>query len=304
MNIGLIDVDSHNFPNLVLMKLSAWHKAQGDVVYLLKPGDILNGQNLFQSYDRLYGACVFSGHKEIVDALEKIGATVGGTGTKNNVMLPDLIEHIMPDCSLYGVTDTAYGFLTRGCPRQCPFCIVSKKEGAQSRKVADLSEWWAGQKIIKLLDPNLLACPEHEYLLKQLAESGAWVDITQGLDIRLLTGRDMNLINRLKLKNIHFAWDHPRDGGIKEKLKFFMAKTTMSVKHRRPSVYVLTNYWSTHGEDLMRVYWLRDNGFDPYIMIFDKKHAPQETRWLQRWVNNKRIFRTVERFEDYDWHRG
>lgn len=186
MNVGLIDVDSHNFPNLVLMKLSAWHKAKGDDVSLCRPAEIINGSNLFEEYDLEYGACVFTGNKEVVAALEEKGIVVGGTGTINDIILPRSIEHIMPDYSLYGITDTAYGFLSRGCPRQCPFCIVSKKEGAQSRKVADLSEWWAGQKIIKLLDPNLLACPECEDLLKQLAESHAWVDFTQGLDARLL----------------------------------------------------------------------------------------------------------------------
>lgn len=304
MNIALVDVDSHNFPNLALMKLSAWHKSQGDNVFLVSSGDILNGQNLFTHYDKLYGACVFSGYEKTVAALEKIGVTIGGTGTHNNEALPEEIEHIMPDYSLYGITDTAYGFLTRGCPRQCPFCIVSSKEGSQSRKVADLSEWWAGQKIIKLLDPNILACPECEDLLKQLAESGARVDITQGLDARLLTERNMELINQMKIEKIHFAWDNPKDVEITRKFRFFIENTTMSVKHRKPCVYILTNYWSSHKSDLGRIYWLRDNGFGPYVMIYNKNHAPQETRWLQRWVNNKRIFTTVKRFEDYDWHRG
>lgn len=305
MNVALVDVDSHNFPNLVLMKVSAWFKRNGDDTFLLRPSDVLNGQNMFENYDQFYGACVFSGHEEIVDALEKIGATVGGTGTKHYYIdLPYEVEHIMPDYSLYGITDTAYGFLTRGCPRQCPFCIVSSKEGPQSRKVADLSEWWAGQKIIKLLDPNILACPEHEYLLEQLAKSGAWVDITQGLDARLLTERNMELINQMKIEKIHFAWDNPKDVEITRKFRFFIENTTMSVKHRKPCVYILTNYWSSHKSDLDRIYWLRDNGFDPYVMVYNKNHAPREARWLQRWVNNKRIFATVKRFEDYDWHKG
>lgn len=304
MNIALVDVDSHNFPNLALMKLSAWHKSQGDNVFLVSSGDILNGQNLFTHYDKLYGACVFSGYEKTVAALEKIGVTIGGTGTHNNEALPEEIEHIMPDYSLYGITDTAYGFLTRGCPRKCPFCIVSAKEGTKSRKVADLQEWWSGQKIIKLLDPNLLACTEQDDLLKQLADSGARVDVTQGFDARLLTDRNIELINRLKLEKIHFAWDNPKDETIRERLQFFYRHTTMSVKHRKPCVYILTNYWSTHAEDLSRIYWLRDNGFDPYVMIYDKPNAPQKTRWLQRWVNNKRIFTMVKRFEDYDWRRG
>lgn len=86
MNVALVDVDSHNFPNLVLMKVSAWFKRNGDDTFLLRPSDVLNGQNMFENYDQLYGACVFSGHEEIVDALEKIGATVGGTGTKHCYM--------------------------------------------------------------------------------------------------------------------------------------------------------------------------------------------------------------------------
>lgn len=305
MNIGLIDVDNHNFPNLPLMKLSAYFKAKGDITTLLRPWEVLNGGSLFSKYDKLYGACVFSGHDSTVSALESLGVVIGGTGTGNYAMiLNGEVEHIMPDYSLYGITDTAYGFLTRGCPRQCPFCVVSMKEGKKSRKVADLAEWWNGQKIIKLLDPNILACSKHENLLNQLADSGAWIDVTQGLDARLLTKRNMELINRLRLKSIHFAWDNPRNKTVKKKLKFFMDNTTMSVKHRKPSVYVLTNYWSTHEEDLARVYWLRDHGFEPYVMIYDKPKAPQATRWLQRWVNNKKIFRTVWRYEDYDCHRG
>ena len=154
MNIALVDIDSHNFPNLVLMKLSAWHKVQGDKTYLLRPKDILNGDNLFTPYDKIYGACVFRENANIAKAIEVAGGYVAGSGSGKTDTLPDEIEHIMPDYSLYGITDTAYGFLTRGCPRRCPFCIVSEKEGIESRKVADLSEWWAGQKHLKLLDPN------------------------------------------------------------------------------------------------------------------------------------------------------
>lgn len=279
-------------------------RAGGDYVYLLQPDDLLKDSSLFVDYDLLYGACVFSQNEKIATKLGSYGVYVGGTGSNNNRVLEDEMEHIMPDYSLYGITDTAYGFLTRGCPRACPFCIVSAKEGAKSRKVADLSEWWAGQKFIKLLDPNLLACPEHEDLLAQLANSRARVDVTQGFDARLLTERNMELINRLKLEKIHLAWDNPKDDKIKEKLKFFIQNTTMSVKHRKPCVYVLTNYWSTHEEDLYRIYWLRDNGFDPYVMIYDKPNAPKETRYLQRWVNNKQIFRVVPYFSDYDAKRG
>jgi hypothetical protein len=139
MHIGLIDVDDTDFPNLVLMKLSAWYKRQGDSVALLKPGDVIKGQNLFQPYDKLVGACVFTSHMPIVNLLREQGADIAGIGTDDKRVLPDEIEHIYPDYSLYGIKDTAYGFLSRGCPRCCPFCVVAGKEGKESRKVSDLS---------------------------------------------------------------------------------------------------------------------------------------------------------------------
>ena len=298
MNVGLVDVDGTKFPNLVLMKLSAWHKQQGDSVHLLRPEDVLLGGNLFCGYDKLYAACVFTANAETAQRLLDIGAEVGGTGISHTSTLPHEIEHVYPDYALYGDTATAYGFLTRGCPRACPFCIVAGKEGRVSRKVADLGEFWSGERYIKLLDPNLLAAKEHMELLGQLAESGAWVDFTQGLDARLLTEENIALINACKVKMIHFAWDNPRDESIPRQLQFFAERTSIW-DYRRRRVYLLTNYWSTHAEDLHRVYWLREHGYDPYVMIYDKPNAPKETRRLQRYVNNKIIFRSCERFEDY-----
>ena len=298
MNVGLVDVDGTKFPNLVLMKLSAWHKQQGDSVHLLRPEGVLLGGNLFCGYDKLYAACVFTANAETAQRLLDIGAEVGGTGISHTSTLPHEVEHVYPDYALYGDTATAYGFLTRGCPRACPFCIVAGKEGRESRKVADLSEFWSGEKTIKLLDPNLLAASEHMELLGQLAESGAWVDFTQGLDARLLTEENIDLLNACKVKMLHFAWDNPRDESVPRMLRIF-AETSMVTDKRKRRVYVLTNYWSTHAEDLRRVYWLRENGYDPYVMIYDKQRAPKETRRLQRYVNNKIIFWSCERFEDY-----
>lgn len=298
MKVGLVDVDGHNFPNLVLMKLSAWHKHQDDSVHLLRPDDVLLGGDLFGEYDKLYAACVFSESREIARKLIDVGAEVGGTGSGEARVLPPEIENIRPDYSLYGIRNIAYGFLTRGCPRACPFCIVADKEGQTSRKVADLRSFWDGERHIKLLDPNLLAASEHMELVGQLVASGAWVDFTQGLDARLLTAENIDLLNACKVKMLHFAWDNPRDEIVPRMLRMF-AEKSMVTDYRKRKVYVLTNYWSTHAEDVRRVYWLRENGYDPYVMIYDKPRAPKETRRLQRWVNNKIIFRSCERFEDY-----
>ena len=110
--------------------------------------------------------------------------------------LPDEIEHIYPDYSLYGITDTAYGFLSRGCPRGCEFCHVAAKEGKCSHKVADLSEFWRGQKNIVLCDPNVIACPEWKELLQQLIDSKAKVNINQGIDIRIMTDEKAEMIKK------------------------------------------------------------------------------------------------------------
>lgn len=299
MNVGLIDIDGGKFPNLVLMKLSAWHKKQGDTVNLISANDVLCGMNLFEDFGMIYGACVFSWNKHIADDLEKIGVRVGGIGTQKKDTLPHDIEHIMPDYSLYGVSE-AYGFLSRGCPRHCPFCVVGDKEGLISRKVADLSEFWCGQKKIVLCDPNLLACSERIDLLKQLADSKASIDINQGFDARLLNEEVIELMNQIKIERVHFAWDNPRDSIVPQKLVEFN-KLSKIQDYRKKTVYVLANYWSTHQEDRYRVEWLKANGFDPYVMVYDKWNAPKITRKFQKYVNSKMLFHSKDcpSFDEY-----
>lgn len=296
MNIGLIDVDGHNYPNLALMKISAWHKAQGDTV------EWCFG---WSQYDRVYMSKVFDEtySPDIPEPTNAKEIIKGGTGYGLENKLPDEIEHIYPDYSIYPelTKDTAYGFLSRGCPRACHFCIVSEKEGQRSVKVADLSEWWRGQKNIVLMDPNLLACPEHMELLDQLANSKAVVDINQGLDCRLLTKERIAAINRLRIKDIHFAWDYMREEkAVLRGLRLYIDHATRKPHGSYATVYCLTNYDTTMEENLYRIYTLRDMGYDPYVMIWDKPHAPKEILRLQRWCNNRKIFKRVRRFEDYD----
>lgn len=290
--IGLIDVDGHNFPNLALMKLSAYHKQQGDTV------DWWFG---LDTYDRVYKSKVFDFTPDVETIIRADEIIEGGTGYDLKTVLPPEVENICPDYALYNTNDTAYGFLTRGCPRCCQFCCVWKKEGKQSRKVSDLSQFHCEQKYIKLLDPNLLAAPEAEELLQQLAKPKVYVDFTQGLDVRLLDAARAELLKKIHIQTIHFAWDNPKQDLTKH---FENAKKWLGYNARKLGVYVLTNFNSTHEEDLHRIYTLRDLGFNPYVMIFDKQNAPRETRLLQRWVNNRLIFGTVERFEDYDPKKG
>lgn len=296
MKIGLIDVDGHKFPNLALMKLSAWHKAQGDEVEWAWP---------MNDYDRVYMSRVFDDtySTDIDEPLNAKEVIKGGTGYNLDNKLPDEVEHMMPDYSLYGIEDKAYGFLTRGCPRGCPFCIVAEKEGRKSIKVADLSEFWNGQKNIIIMDPNILGCREHMNLLGQLADSKAWVDINQGIDARLLTKENIEALNQVKMKDIHFAWDlMEQSEKVLNGLSLY-AEYGKLQNARRRSVYVLTNFNTSHEEDLYRVNMLVELGYEPYIMIYDKPNAPKETRKLQRWCNNRIIFHTCS-FEEYDPRRG
>lgn len=295
MNIGLIDVDGHNFPNLALMKISAWHKSKGDKVEWWWG---------WGQYDRVYMSKVFDEtySEDVPEPYNTKEVIKGGTGYGLENKLPYEIEHIYPDYNLYPqlTKNTAYGFLTRGCPRGCNFCIVAGKEGRNSIKVADLSEWWNGQKYIKLLDPNLLACKDHLYLLEQLVKSKAYVDFTQGLDCRLLTRENIDLINQIKLKDIHFAWDYMKESDrVIKGLKLYSENTTRKVHGAFGTVYCLTNYDTTMEENLFRIYKLREIGFDPYVMIYDKPNAPKEIKRLQRWCNNRIIFKSCPNFSDY-----
>ena len=305
MKIGLIDVDSHNYPNLPLMKLSAWHKARGDSVEWYSP--ITSGH-----CDIVYMSKVFSFSPDYEFCIDADKVIKGGSGyairladgkevydKSADVDLPNEIEHIYPDYSLYPeiTKDTAYGFLTRGCPRGCDFCHVADKEGKCSVKVADLSEFWRGQKNIVLCDPNLLACSDWKDLLQQLIDSNAYIDINQGLDIRLMTDEKAEMIRKLKVKAVHFAWDRYEDKDVILP-KFRTFKEVTGWHYRKMSVYVLVNFNTTFPQDLDRIYTLRDMGYNPYVMVYDKEHTTgrDEVRKLQRWCNNRRIFRAEPNF--------
>lgn len=304
--IGLIDVDGHNFPNIPLMKISAYHKAKGDHVEWYDP--------MFSPHmDKVYASKVFSFSPDFEYFIDADEVIYGGSGycislvngkevfdKSKDIDLPPEIEHICPDYSLYGITDTAYGFLSRGCPRGCSFCHVEAKEGRRSYKVADLDEFWNGQKNIVLCDPNILACREWKDLLQQLIDSKAWVDFNQGLDIRLMTEEKAEMLKQIKTKELHFAWDRYQD---KDKIlpKFKMFKDITGIRERDLLVYVLCNFDTTLEQDLERIYTLRELGYWAYVMLYDKEHIPKGhiLRKLQRWVNNRVIFATCPTFEEY-----
>ena len=305
MRIGLIDVDGHGYPNLPLMKLSAWHKAKGDHVEWYYP--LISGH-----MDRVYMSKVFSftpDYEYFIDADE---IHRGGSGycieledgkevyhKERDKDLPDEIEHMYPDYGLYPklTKDTAYGFLTRGCPRNCGFCHTTQKDGSSSYKVADLSEFWNGQKNIHLLDQNILACKDHLELLDQLIKSKALVEFNGGLDIRLVNEKNIEKIKQIKLRMIHFAFDRYQDKDVIEpRLRMFMGLT--GYDHHKIMCYILTNFDTTIEQDMYRIQLCRELNIHPYPMIYDKEHADPIYKKIQRWCSPF-IFWKCQTFEEY-----
>lgn len=306
MKVGLIS-DCVNFPSIPVMKLSAFHKKLGDDVELVT--------NNFESYDICYISKVFNLDLPTIPNLlyrpQADKYIEGGSGycieiinnkevynKEKDKPLSEEIEHIYPDYELYPqYKNTAYGFLTRGCPNNCPFCVVSKKEGLCSHKVANLSEFWNGQKEIKLCDPNILACKDREDLLKQLVESKAIIDYTQGLDARLIDDDIAKLICQTKIKMIHFAFDLMKnEERILNGLKIFSKYCNKGEREKK--VYILTNFDSTLQQDWYRVKRVKELGYTPYVMIYQKGTHPQFLTDLQRWANSMYLQRSVS-FEEY-----
>jgi hypothetical protein len=308
LKVGLIDVDGHNFPNLALMRISAYHKAKGDTVEWWW-SDLTH-------YDIVYMSKIFSDaySPDIPEPMNADKVIKGGTGycislgedgkerfdQSKNVELPPEIERCFPDYSIYPQFDFAVAMTSRGCPRGCSFCHVAAKEGRCAVKVANVSDFWnpsIGKDKIEVLDPNITACREKRDLMKQYRETGAQIVFNQGLDIRMLNDADIDDINHMRVKDLHFAWDNPKDDlteNFRNFAKRFRRKTNIGM------VYCLTNFNSTMEENLYRIYTLRDLGYDPYVMVYDKPNAPREVLALQRWCNSKWIFKSCKRFEDYN----
>ena len=288
MKVGLIDLDS-KMANLALMKLSAWHKAQGHDVELTMP-------TFAAGYDRVYVSKVFTwtsmpGLPESVE--------MGGTGVDLKKELPEEIEALCPDYELYD-TDYSLGFLTRGCIRNCSFCFVPEKEGA-IRPAADIMDFLRHGKVI-LLDNNVLAHEHGMGQIEKMARIGVKVDFNQGMDARFIDDAVARLLVKVKwIRAIRTACDN-------EAAKAWVRRAVEALRKagvtREIWCYMLVNGGIEEAHD--RAEFLRGLGVTPFAQPYrspDGKEPSRRVKDFARWVNHRAIFNSVK-WSDYKRDAG
>lgn len=284
MKIGIHDSDNNGYPNLALMKLSAYHKCKGDNVSFYVPLAV---------YDKIYSSKVFSFTREN-DYLPS-ETIKGGTGYKLFDVLPDEIEHICPDYSLYNI-DYSTGFLTRGCPNSCNWCIVSKKEG-NIEVHADIEEFLKHKKVV-LMDNNILACEHGIKQIEKIVKLGVSVDFNQGLDARLIDDSIAKLLSKVKwLHPVRLACDHPS-----QLLTLQKAVTLLRWHNVRPARYFVYTLLRDVGECMERVKFIKGLYCEPFVQPYrdfeGKIKITEEQRRFARWVNQTAVFNSVQ-WDDY-----
>lgn len=291
MVIGLHDSDKTGFPNLALMKISAWHKAQGDTVEWWNP--------MFP-YDRVYSSKVFTFTPEC--AYLPPDTVKGGTGYGIYEDLPEEIDAMFPDYSIYPDCEHAIGFLTRGCIRHCPWCVVPRKEGT----IRPYRTWReikrSDSRDIVFMDNNILACPHGIEQIRDMIGQDVRVDFNQGLDARLITPDAAALLARLKwIRFIRMSCD--TDAMLPVVLEAVHLLGAEGVKPYRVFVYLLVQDIDSAER---RALALRDAGVEVFAQPyrdFERNIEPTtEQKRFARWVNMKGIFKQCARFADYDTH--
>lgn len=288
MLIGLHDADRTKFPNYALMKLSAWHKSRGDTVEWWNP---------MKAYGRVYSSKVFT-YTPICEYLPP-DAIKGGTGYGEYAELPAEVDDCFPDYSIYPDVDYAIGFLTRGCIRCCPWCVVPRKEGGirPYRTWRDIKR--PDSRDIVLMDNNILACPHGIEQLQSMIGEDVRIDVNQGLDARLITPKIAALLGRLKwIRFVRMSCD------TDEMLPVILEKARLlnacGIKNWRLFVYVLVRDISSAER---RCIALREAGMVPFAQPYrdfaGKTEPSAEHRAFARWVNRQAIFKSVPRFSDY-----
>ena len=277
LKVGLIQLDG-KMPNLALMKLSQWHRDRGDEVIVLD----LSG---FQ-FDRTYASKIF----------------VGGSGYDLKADLPPEIEVLVPDYERFK-TDYSIGFTTRGCIRDCGFCIVREKEGTMREAKMD---WIRHSKVI-VLDNNFLASEKWQEKLEYFIQNGLKVCFNQGLDIRLINSQNARLLAQVKYydlkfkrRRLYFSFDLPEiEDQVRQGILTLVAN---GIKPFHLMFYVLVGYNTRFEQDLQRVMFLIKYGVLPYVMRYNSRRDDRQLNAFARWVNGR--YYNVCQWKDYTRRRG
>lgn len=292
MKIGLIDVDGHNYPNLALMKISTYHKSIGNTVEWV---------NYFEYYDKVYMSKVFTFSPDIHTVINADEINKGGTGYDIEKRLPFDIEICDPDYSIYPQYDFSIQFLSRGCIRKCPFCVVRKKEGfIIPVKPMKLNP---NGKRIEVLDNNFFANHEWKQAVEYLNSTNQKINLF-GVDVRIMNEEQAEALNSMKLSgsSIHIAWDNPKDDIIPQ-VKAMLSR----VKKYKIMCYVLIGYWSTPEQDYERVMKLSELGIDAFVQPFrdyeNKRIPTQYEKDFAGWVNKKERFMSCD-FSNFSPRKG
>lgn len=295
MKISLVDVDGHHFPNFALMRVSAWHKAQGDVVDWYQP--------LFSKPDKIYASKVFTFTPDYTEyAASDPQPVKGGTGYRMYNELPEEIDRMLPDYSIYPQYDYAIGFLSRGCIRNCPWCVVPRKEGGL-RQYDDIERIAQGRKHVVLMDNNFLA-NDDDFIKEQIEKSARAklrIDFNQGLDARLVTPEVAKLLTAAKWSRyIRFSCD---TSGMIEPLSKAVKTLRKAGYNGEIFVYVLAQDPTESLDRIQRILAI-DKKITPYCQPFrnldgDGKIADHNLERLARWCNKVWIRKSCK-FEEYN----
>ena len=293
MIIGLIDVDGKHFPNLALMKLSAFHKRQNDSVEWYNP---------FNQYDIVYKSKVFTFTPDYQHPINNSKQVIsGGTGYNDSVLEND---NIQPDYSIYGIKDVAYGFTTRGCIRKCQWCLVPKKEG-WIHSYMDIEEIAQDRKSLILMDNNVLASDHGLIQIEKSIKLKLKLDFNQGLDARIIMNdiEIVKLLSKVKwLKPLRMACDSSQ---MKEPIR---KATELLRKYKctpnKYSVYVLLSELYDSYDRINFCQGLKLDAFaQPYRDFTPYQIIPQWQNDLARYTNCKAIYKTCD-FKDYSPRKG
>lgn len=279
-NIALINLEP-KIHNTALMRISQYHKQKGDYVEWLIP--------LFRDqYDKIYCSSLFDfTNKENIPE----NAICGGSGFDLKNKLPKEIEDCDLDYSIYPDCDKSYIWFSRGCIRNCPFCIVREKEGyIYPIKPSNLNP---NGRTIEIMDNNFFANPEWKKAEKILDEWQMPVYFKQGVDVRIFDKCQSDFIKKYKVKYVFIAWDNPR-----ENIPIHIENMIKLIGYSKIICYILIGYWSTHEENVMRIEKLKAMKIRPFAMPYDKNDYYQMR--FARYVNARTCYYKRMTFEEWE----